>query len=100
MPRTAAAITQTQTGGNTNDTTQNAYADATTEQKNVNLPFSFLSWGDDHGSSCGCGGKTATASGNGGVRQGNDATTKAYAGNANQTRQTIGQLQEALIGRR
>ena len=99
VPAQPAAITQTQTGGNTNDTTQNASADATTEQKNVNRPFSFLSWGDDHGSSCGCGG-SGYGHGNGGVHQGNDATTKASAGNANETRQTIGQMQEALIGRR
>ena len=95
----AAGITQTQSGSNTNHTTQSAYADAITKQKNVNFPFSFLSWGGDQGK-CGCGDNDGDGRRDGGVRQDNDATTKAYADNANATRQTVDQLQEALIGRR
>jgi hypothetical protein len=93
-----ATITQSQEGANRNDTTQDAYADATTKQKNVNLPFSFLSWGDDKGD-CGCGGYGKHGHEDG-VRQRNGAETSAFAGNANRTRQTIVQAQEALIGRR
>jgi hypothetical protein len=73
------AITQAQTGSNGNESTQHSDADATTEQKNVNVPFSLLSWG---------------------VAQHNRAHTTAGSENGNQTRQSLDQGQEALIGRR
>jgi hypothetical protein len=91
-------ITQTQDASNRNDTTQNAYADAVTEQKNVNFPISFFSFGGDGGHDCGC--KKHGGGHGDGVRQRNDAETKAYATNDNLTLQSIRQWQEALIGRR
>ena len=81
---------RTQTGSNTNDTTQDATADALTHQSNVNKPFAFLSSLGGHG--CGC-------TGGGGVRQSNDADTHAVAGNLNATQQRIGQYQSALTGK-
>ena len=73
------------------DTTQDATADDSTHQSNVNKPFAFLSSFGDHG--CGCTG------GGGGVSQSNDADTHAVAGNLNATQQWIGQYQSALIGK-
>ena len=72
-----ADVDQSQTGDNSNDTTQDASANAETNQHNLNQPFSLLS----HGSG-------------GDVHQSNDATTVAGAGNVNLTDQAIGQVQE------
>jgi hypothetical protein len=94
-----ASIEQSQDGGNRNDTKQQADADAATEQKNVNVPFSFFTWGGSK-DGCGCGHAKGSDHRDGGVDQANGARTTAWAGNANQTRQTIDHMQEALIGRR
>jgi hypothetical protein len=59
---------------NENHTDQHAYAKAKTEQKNVNVPLSFLSF----------------ASNNGNVQQHNGAGTQAFAGNGNATGQWAG----------
>ena len=85
------SIQQDQTGSNTNDTTQDATAGASTHQSNVNEPFALLSSFGDHG--CGCTG------GGDGVSQSNDADTHAVAGNLNATQQWIGQYQSALTGK-
>ena len=76
------SISQDQSGENTNDTHQDATANARTEQKNVNVPIAFLSPGANSGD----------------VNQSNDATTTAWAGNSNETDQSIGQTQNAVIG--
>jgi hypothetical protein len=72
-------ISQTQTGSNENRTYQDATSNATTEQKNVNVPISVLSYGSN----------------NGDVDQSNQATTTAYSGNRNWTFQGIEQSQDA-----
>ena len=93
------AITQAQTGSNGNETTQQSDADATTKQKNVNVPFSFLSWGGGK-NGCGCAHAGHGSDHKGGVAQHNGAHTTAGSENGNQTRQSLDQGQEALIGRR
>ena len=93
------AITQAQTGSNGNETTQQSDADATTKQKNVNVPFSFLSWGGGK-NGCGCAHAGHGSDHKGGVAQHNGADTTAGSENGNQTRQSLDQGQEALIGRR
>jgi hypothetical protein len=80
-------ISQNQSGSNENSTHQEAISEATTEQKNLNLPISVLGFG---GHSCGCSGSSG-----GDVTQSNDADTTAYSGNVNATEQAIGQSQEA-----
>src|SRR5262245_11076408 len=70
---------QEQSGTNSNHTSQDASADATTKQANVHLPVSILSWGSN----------------NGDVDQSNAADTKAYADNDNGTDQTVDQDQQA-----
>jgi hypothetical protein len=84
------SVSQDQSGENTNDTYQDAEANATTNQYNVNAPISVLSPGAN-GSSCSnsCGGS------GGDVNQSNDANTSAWAGNSNQTTQTVDQSQDA-----
>ncbi len=77
------SIDQSQTGSNTNDTHQNAEANATTDQRNENKPFSFLSPGANGGD----------------VTQSNDATTNAWAGNWNNTDQSVDQRQFAALRR-
>jgi hypothetical protein len=77
------SIDQSQDAKNENDTDQDADADATTEQKNENKPFSFLSPGF----------------GGGDVTQSNDATTTAWAGNWNDTDQSVDQRQFADVRR-
>jgi hypothetical protein len=61
---------------NENRTDQHAYAKAKTEQKNVNFPISFLSFGSN----------------NGNVQQHNNAGTQAFAGNGNWTGQFAGPM--------
>ena len=46
---TLPLIQQEQSGTNQNRTDQDAKADATTQQANVNLPISILSWGANGG---------------------------------------------------
>jgi len=75
-------LQQTQHGSNTNSTDQDASADASTKQWNVNAPIAILSPGANGGD----------------VRQSNDATTTAWAGNANATDQGVSQSQEAKPG--
>ena len=85
------SISQDQSGENTNDTTQDSEANASTTQYNVNAPIAILSPGAG-GSSCDpCGGS------GGDVNQSNDATTTAWAGNQNDTTQTVGQSQDATV---
>jgi hypothetical protein len=99
------SIVQRQNGANDNSTTQSANADATTRQKNVNVPFSFLTFsGPVHEPTpCGC---PSTSDGPwstghaGAVQQHNNGTTNARATNGNSTLQQLGQREEALIGRR
>jgi hypothetical protein len=62
---------QAESGSNSNDTHQRAYADAYTKQKNFNAPVSILSF----------------ASNNGNVNQSNKAYTNANAENLNSTYQ-------------
>ena len=68
-------------GTNQNRTDQDAKAGATTQQANVNLPISILSWGSNGGA----------------VSQGNQADTKAYADNDNGTDQSVDQNQDANV---
>jgi len=68
---------QDQFAKNDNYTKQKSSADAYTQQKNFNAPFSFLSFGAN----------------NGNVHQHNNADTIAHASNSNSTGQWIGQLQ-------
>jgi hypothetical protein len=75
-------IEQTQEGSNSNSTYQEASADASTYQVNVNAPIAILSPGSN----------------NGDVDQSNDATTVAVASNWNDTDQSIYQDQEATSG--
>jgi hypothetical protein len=75
-------ISQSQTGSNSNRTEQDATSNASTTQRNVNVPFSLLSIG----------------SGGGDVTQVNEATTTAYSGNDNITWQSIDQGQSAEEG--
>ena len=77
------SIDQSQTGSNTNDMHQNAEANATTDQRNENKPFSFFSPGANGGD----------------VTQSNDATTNAWAGNWNDTDQSVDQRQFAALRR-
>ncbi len=93
------AVTQAQTGTNGNETTQHSDTDATTEQKNLNVPFSFFSWGGGK-DGCGCPHAGHGSDHRGGVAQHNGATTTAGSENGNRTRQSLDQGQEALIGRR
>jgi hypothetical protein len=72
-------ILQTQEGSNSNRTDQEANADASTTQYNVNAPVAILSPGSN----------------NGDVDQSNDATTVAVASNWNDTDQSIWQSQRA-----
>jgi hypothetical protein len=112
-------IVQRQEGTNGNDTSQSADADATTKQKNVNAPFSLFT-GSGSNDGCGCASHAPeppkdrcgceshgpeekpehSVPSHGGVTQHNDAKTEAGSSNDNQTRQSLDQLQEALIGRR
>ena len=78
---TLPLIQQEQSGTNQNRTDQDAKADATTQQANVNLPISILSWGANGGA----------------VSQGNQADTKAYADNDNGTDQSVDQNQDANV---
>jgi hypothetical protein len=71
---------QFQSPSNDNHTDQHAYAKATTKQKNVNFPVSFLSFGSN----------------NGNVQQHNSAGTQAFAGNANWTGQAVGPVMGAV----
>jgi hypothetical protein len=80
------SIVQSQDATNSNETDQDADADATTEQKNVNVPIAILS--PSH--SCGCGS-------GGDVNQSNNATTTAWAGNSNETDQSVKQDQDGRI---
>jgi hypothetical protein len=66
-----------QSGKNENSTDQYAKSDAKTEQKNVNLPISILSFGAN----------------NGDVHQGNAAGTFSGSSNSNGTQQQLGQGQ-------
>jgi hypothetical protein len=75
------SITQDQDASNANSTDQKAEAKAATEQKNLNLPISFLS----------------PTHGGGDVTQANDASTTSYAGNDNRTGQKVEQDQFALL---
>ena len=75
-------IDQTQSGSNDNSTTQDATANASTEQWNVNAPFALFSSGANSGD----------------VDQSNDATTTAWAGNSNDTDQSVEQGQDARTG--
>src|SRR5919109_1909016 len=75
------SISQDQSGENTNDTDQDATANASTEQKNWNTPIAILSPGANSGD----------------VNQSNDATTTAWAGNSNETDQSIDQAQDAVL---
>src|SRR5919106_1719688 len=86
------SVSQDQSGENSNDTDQDATANAETNQYNVNAPISFLSPGAN-GSSCSnsCGGS------GGDVNQSNDADSSAWAGNQNDTTQTVGQSQDATV---
>ncbi|MPY95694.1 MAG: hypothetical protein GEV08_22365 [Acidimicrobiia bacterium] len=72
-------VDQLQEAVNSNSTAQEAAAEATTEQSNVNAPISVLTFG----------------SGNGDVVQSNAAATEAAAGNANETGQWATQAQAA-----
>src|SRR5918996_6183740 len=75
------SVSQDQSGENSNDTSQDSEANAETNQYNVNAPISILS---PSGSSCDpCGGS------GGDVNQSNDAETSAWAGNSNDTNQTV-----------
>jgi hypothetical protein len=78
------SISQDQTGENTNDTHQDATANAATEQENNNVPTA--DWSPD----CGC-------YGGGDVNQSNDATTTAWAGNSNSTAQSVNQDQDGVV---
>jgi hypothetical protein len=78
---TLPLIGQEQSGSNHNSTGQDATSDALTKQTNVNAPISILSWGSN----------------NGDVRQGNQADTKSYADNDNDTDQKVGQDQHAAV---
>ena len=78
---TLPLIQQEQSGTNQNRTDQDAKADATTQQANVNLPISILSGGANGGA----------------VSQGNQADTKAYADNDNGTDQSVDQNQDANV---
>ena len=85
------SVSQDQSGDNSNDTTQDSEANATTNQYNVNAPISIQSPGAN-GSSCDpCGGS------GGDVNQSNDADTSAWAGNSNETTQTVDQSQDATV---
>ena len=77
-------ISQEQSATNTNSTGQDAAAEATTKQANLNLPVSVLSWGSNGGD----------------VDQSNSAGTKAYAANDNSTDQSVDQGQQAEAGSR
>jgi hypothetical protein len=92
----SGSIDQDQSGSNANETNQRADSDATSEQKNVNAPFSLFAWGGEK-ERCGC---RSEGDAHDGVTQHNDAKTVAGSTNANETRQLLGQHQEALIGRR
>ena len=76
-------IDQSQDATNGNETSQEAGADASTKQANVNVPVAILSWGANGGD----------------VNQTNAADTKAYADNANGTDQGVDQNQDGQ-GRR
>lgn len=75
-------IAQSQRGSNANSTDQEADATASTEQENLNKPFTFFGLG----------------SAGGDMEQANEAKTTAKAGNANQTGQWIEQVQVASSG--
>jgi hypothetical protein len=92
-------VTQAQHGVNGNETTQDSDAHATTRQKNVNVPFSFLAWAGGEGD-CGCPRAGYGSGHGGGVAQHNGATTTAGSENGNRTRQSLDQAQGALSGRR
>jgi hypothetical protein len=66
-----------QSGKNDNSTDQHAKSEATTKQANVNLPISLFSVGSNDG----------------GVQQGNSASTHAGSSNSNGTQQLLGQGQ-------
>ena len=68
---------QRQSAQNNNETQQEATSSAHSEQKNVNKPFSFLSFGGGNGP-CGNGSS---------VTQVNNGTTRSTAGNSNATEQ-------------
>ena len=77
--RCDGGVDQGQQASNDNSTDQDAEANASTEQVNVNAPIAILS----------------PRANSGDVSQSNDATTTAQAGNANWTDQSIGQSQDA-----
>ena len=105
-------LSQNQEAANTNETTQDSSAEATTKQANVNTPFSFLGFGhgrngnDDPKGRCGCDHKDKGNSygrPNGGhgktgdVGQSNEADTYVASVNSNDSWQSIDQIQQGWV---